>query len=506
MLPFTKRIDWLVFRTFIGPLVMCFLIILFILVLQFVAMYIQDIMGKGVGPMIFLKLFAFASGHLSLSAMPVAILAAALMSLGGLGERYELAAIKSSGISVFQASRTLVAMGVLLTLLMMFASFNVVPQTNLKFFSLIHDIKKKKADIALKPGHFYRDLDNYVIYVGDKHKSNGTLYRLRLYRHIDGKPNNDIIQADSARVDLKKDRMSMILYSGIRYEEIDSRVEDDEDNYPFSRTRFDSLVYKFNLGDDFELNRTDQRQFKHQITLTRNQLGQALDSIGTLSIAQDQKTFNQLARYNKVDTALGTIGIYDSTILNRAYQTYAAIEYEGADSLIACMQHDDTPDVLSRALTNARAVKSYLEFAQRKKDDQAAARSRYSYEHQLRIAIPINCLLFLLIGVSLGSIIRKGGLGVPALVSITLFILFYVLTTYGRKASKDGNIDPWLGAWISVIVFTPLAIILVYQATTDSRILDESQWGMIRDKFWMAGNYIKEKFSGIFNRKKSRLT
>lgn len=504
-MPFTKRIDWLIFRTFIGPLIMCFLIILVILVLQFVAMYIQDIMGKGIGPMLFLKLFAYASGHLSLSAMPVAILAAALMSLGGLGERYELAAIKSSGISVFRASRSLVLVGFILTMIMMWFSFNVVPKTNLKFFSLIHDIKKKKADIALQPGHFFRDIDNYVIYVGGKHKDNGTLYRMRIYKHIDGQANNDIIQADSARVDLKKDRMSMILYSGIRYEEMKPK-EGEEDHYPFSRTRFDSLVYKFDLGDDFELNRTDQSQFKHQITLTRNQLGMALDSIKVLGLAQDSKTFQQLARYNKIDTQFATIGIFDSTLLGRVPKGISSFAYDGADSLISCFRHDDTPDIVSRALTNARAVKSYLEFAQRKKEDQASARNRYSYEHQLRIAIPINCLLFLLIGVSLGSIIRKGGLGVPALVSITLFILFYVLTTYGRKASKDANIDPWLGAWISVFVFAPLAVILVYQATTDSRILDESQWTMIRDRVWLMGNFLKSKVKALLPSKKSRLT
>lgn len=484
---------------------MCFLIILVILVLQFVAMYIQDIMGKGIGPSLFFKLFAYASGHLSLSAMPVAILAAGLMSLGGLGERYELAAIKSSGISVFQASRSLVATGVILTFFMMWFSFNIVPQTNLKFFSLIHDIKKKKADIALKPGHFFRDIDNYVIYVGGKHKNNGTLYRMRIYKHVNGQANNDIIQADSARVDLKKDRMSMILYSGIRYEEVKPK-EGEDDHYPFSRTRFDSLVYTFDLGDDFELNRTAESQFKHQITLTRNQLGMALDSIEKLTIAQDVKTFQQLARYNKVDTQFATIGVYDSTMLGRVPKGINSLAYDGADSLISCMRHDDAPDIISRALTNARAVKSYLEFAERKKDDQSSARNRYSYEHQLRIAIPINCLLFLLIGVSLGSIIRKGGLGVPALISITLFILFYVLTTYGRKASKDGNIDPWLGAWISVMVFAPLAMILVYQASTDSRILDESQWGMIRDRVWLAFNYLKTKVQGIRPTKKSRLT
>ncbi len=494
-MPFFRRIDWLMFRTFLGPLVMNFTIILFILVLQFVALYIQDILGKGIGPGIFFKLFFYASGHLSLSAMPVALLAAALMTLGGMGERYELAAIKSSGIHVFRASRTLVLSAVVITGGMMWFSSNVVPKSNLKFFSLIYDIKKKKADIALKPGHFYRDIDNYAIRVGEKKKDSDMLYRVRIYQHTDKEGNRDVTQADSARMDLRKDRLHMILYSGTRYEEVEAE-ESSEQRAPFARTSFDSLIYRFNLGDDFELNRTDEGQFKHQITLTRNQLGMALDSIDKLRIEQDRKTFSQLARYTKVDTQLAKIGIYDSMALAQNPPPMASFSYEESDSLIACFYHDDPTEILSRALTNARAAKSYLEFAQRKKEDQTLAESRYSYEHQLRLAIPINCLLFLLIGVSLGAIIRKGGIGVPALISITLFILFYVLTTYGRKASKDGNVEPWLGAWISVLAFMPLTLVLLYQASTDARILDESQWGMVRDRLWEGWNWIKHLATG----------
>ncbi len=482
---------------------MNFLIILFILVLQFVSMYIQDIMGKGVGPTIFLKLFLYASGHLSLSAMPVAILAAALMTLGGMGERYELAAIKSSGINVFRASRSLVVAGIILTGVMMWFSFNVVPKSNLKFFSLIYDVKKKKADIALQPGLFYRDIDNYAIRVADKHKSNGMLYRVRIYHYQEREGNNDVIQADSARMDLLKGRLQMVLFHGTRYEEVPPD-DGDVDNYPFARTNFDSLVYKFELGDDFELSRTDESQFKHQITLTRRQLGMALDSISVLGVEQDQKTFSQLARYTKVDTQLAVVGVYDTAQLRRERPPVLTFAYDGADSLVMCLRHDNTSDILSRALTNARAVKSYLEFAQRKKDDQHIAQTRYTYEHQLRLALPINCLLFLLIGVSLGAIIRKGGLGVPALISITLFVLFYMLTTYGRKTSKDGSADPWFGAWVSVLVFTPLALVLVYQATTDSRVLDESQWGMVRDRVWLIRAYVQDKILGFWNKRKAR--
>ena len=157
------------------------------------------------------------------------------------------------------------------------------------------------------------------------------------------------------------------------------------------------------------------------------------------------------------------------------------------DSILGCDNTITKSDALSRALVNIRAVKSYLDFMSKKKEDQNRRKNKYLYEYYLRYALPINCLVFMMIGVSLGAIIRKGGLGMPAIVSIISFILFHILSTYGRKFSKEGVLDPDVGAFLSVIVFAPIALVVTYQATMDAKIMDMEVW--------------KKFFNKIFNRK-----
>ena len=181
------RIDRLVLKNYIGPFIMSFSIIMFILVLMAVYPYMQDIIGKGIGPGLLGKLDFYATGKVFLMALPVGILAAALMTFGGLGENNELAAIKSSGISLVKMMRATVLFGLILTGFSMWFSFEVVPRANLKFYSLYYDLQRKKADVAITPGYFYSDIDNYIIRVTDKHPNNGTMYEVMIYNHSEGR-------------------------------------------------------------------------------------------------------------------------------------------------------------------------------------------------------------------------------------------------------------------------------------------------------------------------------
>jgi len=471
-----KRIDWLVLRSFLGPLLMSLIIILFILVMQFMSLYIQEIMGKGLGPAILGKLFYYAGGRLILSALPVAILAAALMTFGNMGEHNELAAIKSCGISLFKIMRSTLILSILLTSFSLWFSFEIIPRANLKFFSLYYDVQRKKADVAIKPGHFYSDIDGYVIRVSDKNTESGTLFDVLIYNHTENRGNTDIILADSARMGLRGNQMYMLLYAGVRYEAYNLKEKDGKQNLPFGRTYFDSLIYAFTL-EGFELDRTDEKQFRHQITLPMHRLADALDSLDILEAQYIEKSILQLSRYTKVDTSF-TYYLTDST---RQGLPLAVVELGAQDSLLGCYETEDEVDLISRALVNARAVRSYVEFMVKKREDQEESQRRYAYEYYFRYALPFNCIVFFLIGASLGAIIRKGGLGPPALVSIVFFLVFYVLTTYGKKFAKEGVMDPWVGAWLSVLVCAPIALYFTYQATMDASLFNESTWLMFRD-------------------------
>ena len=258
---------------------MSFAIILFILVMQFMAVYMDKILGKGLGVGILFKMVGFAGGKLAISAMPVAVLAGALISFGNFGEHYELAAIKSSGISLLKAMRSAIALGLVLAIGSIWLSHSLVPLSNLKFYSLYYDISRKKAELAITPGHFYWDITNYVIRVADKNNDRGILYDVLIYDHSENQGNNDVIIADSAKTYTDEDRLQMVLYDGVRHEEI--KPESGRKNYPHGRTYFDSLYYTFNL-EDFKLSRTEESQFRHQITLSQKELGRAIDSLDEL--------------------------------------------------------------------------------------------------------------------------------------------------------------------------------------------------------------------------------
>lgn len=451
-------------------------IALFILVMQFMALYINEIFGKGLSIAILSKLLFFAGGHMITLALPVAILASSLMTFGGLGERYELAAMKACGISLFQSMRSLVVVGILLTASSLYLSFEVVPRANLKFFSLLYDIQRKKANLVLTPGYFYSDIDGYIIRISDKNTDRNILYDVLIYNHTENRGAVDVILADSARLDLRGSEMRMSLYHGTRHEQMPAQPDHPE-AYPYGRTYFDSLHYWFKL-EGFDLNRTDENQFRHQITLTHSKLRGAIDSLHRMRVNSEYRGTQQLGRYNKIDSSFTQV-VFDTLPSGSAY---AYIDLEPGEDLVRCLNPDHPQDIVNRALVSARAAKNYVDFMIRRNGDQAKAERGYQFEYHQRFAVPVACLLFMIIGISLGSIIRRGNLGWPSLISISLFLTFYILMTSMKKLVKEGELTAWVGAWRPVFYFLPVAVYTTYQAAIDAKLFSESYWAMISER------------------------
>lgn len=474
-----KKLNWLVIKSYIGPFFMAFTVILFILVMQFLSFYMDEIFGKGLSPGVILQLFSYAAARLVVTAMPVAVLAGALISFGTMGENYELAAIKSSGISLFKIMIPMVMVGIGLMIFSHVFAFWIIPDANLKFFSLLYDVQRKKAEVAIKPGYFYSDIDGYVIRISDKDEESGTLYDVMLYDHTDRGDRVQLVLADSSRMKMEYGglQMSMVLYHGSRHEEL--KPEPGSPNtYPYGRTYFDSLNYKFRLKG-FGLERTDENLFaRHQITQPRERLKIAVDSL-RLQDSVTQKRFNNyLVPYNRIDTNFVS-GYKDTLDL-----TKRKIKSEiGADNrVIDLFEGYNTVEILNKALSNARAVQNYADFIINRKKDDKKMLQRYETEFYMMHSIPVTCVIFMLIGCSLGAIIRKGGLGLPSLISILFFVFFYVLMQQGKKFAKEGLLSTFTGSWLPVIVLTPIAILLTWQATMDSKLLDESSREMMRDR------------------------
>lgn len=483
---------------------------MFILVLVAVFPYMNEIAGKGIGPEVLGKLIFYASGRVFLMALPVAILASSLMAFGSLGEKNELAAMKSSGINLMKLMRSTLGFAIILTLFSLWFSFEIVPRANLKFFALFYDITRKKAELAIQPGFFYDGIDDYVIRVSDKNTETGTLFDVMIYNHTDSRANPDIIHADSARMFLKGSVMRMVFYHGYRYEDVKPEAG-QPDKFTHSRTYFDSLYYRFVL-EGFELERTDESQFKHQIVLRKAQLNVAIDSLQGLEVKQKKNHLRQVGRYNRIDTFFTEPGASLASVKPKSqkdrknksarqtakhrtdslrqiylgdYRPYVSIELDSNQQLIDCFDLSaprQQIDIYNRSITSAKAAKNYVDYMIKKDKDQALSQIRYGYESQQRNSLPFNSIVFMLIGASLGAIIRRGGIGPPAIVSVIIFIAFYFLTTWGRKMAHQFVVPIWAGAWISILVFSPIALYVLIQATAETSLFNESFWQMQRDR------------------------
>jgi lipopolysaccharide export system permease protein len=543
----------MILKAFIGPWVMSLFIILFILVIQLLAAYLPEIAGKGLGLAVIGKMFYYASGRLMMQAMPVAILAGALMTVGGMGERNELAAIKSSGISLPRMAMPLGFMGIFIAAFMLWFSFELVPVSALKFYSLLYDVGRKKAELTLKPGHFYGGIDEYVIRVADKDPERNTLYDVLIYNHSKRSEGIDVIAADSARtVRNEQSQLRMVLYAGVRHEEMSSSGKNSgKKNH--GRTYFDSLYYKFNL-QGFELNRTDEKLFSnHYMTLKQRDLSTALDSLKGLKNKSIRTFQNYISPYTKLDST------YSSKLIRDSLRAHASSEKRNPykkpkDTTTLITPKEETrgkkrinqlrprrfapdtgklseedlevmaslpgmpsnikdsaniplrgsivdryPDinrteVISKALGSARSVKNYAEFMIGKRADQAKRKRRYTYEHQHRWAAPCLCLVFMIIGISLGAIIRKGGMGVPGIISVVVLILSYIVQNQGKDMARDGVLNPIISAWLPILIFGPLGLWLLYLAAMEAQVLDEESRGKLFGRLW---RWVGKFVSGI---------
>lgn len=477
---------------------MAFGVIMFILVLFTVYPYLREVLGKGIGPGMLGRLIFYASGKVALLAMPIGILTGALMTFGGLGENNELAAMKSSGVSLVKISRATVFLSFLIAIWATWFSYEIVPKANLKFYSLFYDMQRKKADVALGKGEFYDEISDYAIYVSDKNNKTGMLYRVRIYNHVDDKNGNnhardkgntDITIADSAYMYMEGLTMKMVLFNGSRYEEMKPEA-DKKDKAPFARTYFDSLIYAIDLtGKGFEFDRTDEKQFRHQIIMRQSELVTALDSLDKLEKRNKVKHIQQTSRYTRVDSTF-LVPVVDTT--GKSF-TLISTDIEDTDEIVACFPNLKPTAVYKRALANARSVKSMAELLQRRMNQQSLNVNRYTYEYHQRHALPVNCIVFMLLGISLGAIIRKGGFGFPAVVSIIMFVLFYIIYVYGYRLAKEDTIAGWVGAWLPILIFGPIALYTTVQATLETSLFNESFWLSLIDRISSSLSFSRKK-------------
>ncbi len=460
-----KKIYLLVLRSYLGPLILTFFVAVFILLMQFLWKYIDDLVGKGLEWYIVLELLFYASSTFVPLALPLAILLSSIMTFGNLGEHYELVAIKSSGISLWKIMRPLIILSIAISGIAFYFSNNVLPIANLKFKSLLYDVRKQKLAFDITEGIFYNGMDGFVMRVGNKENDDRIIRDVMIYNHMERHGNTDLTVADSGRMESTPDGRYLIfhLFNGYNYQE-----KDDQKNYRFNRqfqkTKFEEEFRRFDLSG-FDMQRTDEDLFKNNYSMLNiSQLNYAIDSLGRLHGNKKNDFSNNFSKHYQYYTVIDSSTYVDATL---------------ADSLtfpLAGWTKAEKSSIIHRALNKARGIKSNIEWHISDHETKREWLAKHQVAWHKKFTLSFACLVLFFIGAPLGAIIRKGGIGLPVVVSVLFFVLFHIITITGEKSAIAGAINIEFGMWIASAVLLPLGIFLTIKATSDSPLLDFDIW------------------------------
>ncbi len=451
---------------------------LFILLLQFLWKYIDDLVGKGLEWYIIAKLMFYASSTFVPLALPLAVLLSSLMTFGNMGEHYELVAMKAAGISLRKAMKPLIILSMIISIAAFLFSNYVLPVANLKFGSLLYDVRQQKLAFNINEGIYYHGLEGFVIRVGKKAKDNKTIYDVKIYNHSKNQGNLMVTTAESGTMQLSPNQKNLIftLYNGYRYNEI-INVSRYRINRPFESLKFNKQVLNFDLAQ-FQLNRTNEDLFKsHYSMLNIRQLNNSIDSLS-------DKHLMRKNRYLK-----NFVGKYPYLAINDTLKTStldSANQYVIDTIIVPVIDNfnlEDRTDIIEIAQRGARSSKkNIIDFNTELKKRQQIITKHEVVWHQ-KFKLSIACFIFFFIGAPLGAIIRKGGLGLPVVVSVIFFVLYHVVSMMGEKAVKTGEWNVEFGLWLSTLIVLPLGLFLTYKATTDAQLMDTESWTKFFKKF-----------------------
>jgi lipopolysaccharide export system permease protein len=461
-----KKLDLFILRSYLGPLVMTFFIAVFILVMQFVWKYIDDMVGKGLEWYIIVKLLFYFSSTVVPLALPLAILLSSLMMFGDLGEHYELVTMKAAGISLSRIMRPLIIVSIFISALGFYFSNVVLPMANLKFHSLLFDVREKKLSFNLKEGVFYDGIEGFVIRIGKKEKDGNTIRDVMVYDHTKHLGNVSLTTAEWGKMELSRDKRFLIfrLYNGTNYEErVDLR--NHEATHPYQRTAFTEQYQMFDLSA-FQLTRTDENLFKKNYEMQNiNQLSHSIDSIKA-QLLIERKAYEK--------GFVNSLQFSSRSPETKPWRIDSTKKFN--PSVIYNFNASNRPRILETAMNSAKAAKVNLETNKENLYNKSKLVFKHEIVYHKKFAFSIACFLLFFIGAPLGAIIRKGGLGMPAVISTLFFILFWVISFVGEKYTVEGVLPAWQGIWISSAVLMPIGIFLTLKATNDASLFDMDAW------------------------------
>ncbi|WP_339697177.1 LptF/LptG family permease [uncultured Roseivirga sp.] len=553
-----KKIDKLVFGSFIGPFLLTLIVVDFILLLVTLLKYFDQIMGKGLEFSVFAELITYFSISASPDAFPLAVLLSAIMTFGNLGEHSELTAVKSSGISLVRSLAPIFVFVLFLTGFTYYFNTELVPKTNLKTYSLLWDMRSKKPALDIREGVFYNGIPGYSIKVNKK-IDDERLLDIIIYDHTNRskRGNKEVILADSGRMYtfMNQRYLALELYSGIKYDEGSNEKYDQKiDGGQFVRNRFSKSIIRFDLSS-FDMGETDQNAFsRSRLVQTRGDLKVGVDSM-SLDILRSKKTlfrqiggkfsYHMLREVDIPEQVEKELSFYDSLRTTRKKPKAAELESlvnHGVEEItlesrdlpvdelpeVAFMQTPVAPSVTTEtkvkgvvmtddelvdeieAFYNTRAKKMniYATALNSARSSNATIKAnistlatvqrdknKFKVTRAQQISRSFACLVMFLIGAPIGAIIKKGGLGLPVIISVIFFLIYYTLNTMGDKWGKQGVVDPLFAMWMANLILLPFGLFFLRQASKDARLFEADFYAV-----WL------EKIKKYFTKKKQLKT
>ena len=469
-----KIINKYLCKNFLGPFVLTFFVALFVLLMQFVWKWVDELVGKGLEVSVMMKLLFYAAISLSSMAFPLAVMLASLMTFGNMGERYEIVALKSAGVSTRKMMTPLAFLTVLITIISFVFSDQVIPRATLKLRMLLYDIQEQKPALNIEEGVFYDGFDNYSILVGKKMPDGETVKEILIYDHSRRQGNTSVTYAETGTMTVTPDKHYLLftLRNGSFWDETSSMgiSRGKPSRLPLMRASFDKQYKRFDMSD-FSLGQADAELFQgHSSAMTNKQLSEEIDSM---------KVQIRNIEENTANVFFNNLYYYNSFV--RTDEKFKTLDSSRTLDL-ATMSPDLRSRVLNHAENSSRAFIYNMQFNYVDANYRTTNMWSYQIELQRKYRLAVACLLFFFIGAPLGSIIRKGGIAIPLVFTVLFFVIYFALSVIGEKIAKGSVMPVWFGTWMSSFILLPLCVFLTYHATMDTAVLSPDTYAKWMDK------------------------
>ena len=454
-----KKVHLLMLKSYLGPMFMAFFIVSFILLMNFMWRWIDELVGKGLTLDVIFELMGYAVMTTIPMALPLSTLFSSLMAIGNMGENYELLALKAAGISLNRILRPLMIVTFLISVASFFAANNLVPYSYKKMTAIIYDIRQQKQALEFDDGIFFNGIEDMSIRVEHQDKKTKLLHNVLIYDTRNSSGQMTTIIADSGYINLSDDKRYLLvtLYNGENYEQNRSGSWYSESTLRHHFFKIQKAVIPL---EGFNFERSDASAFSNSSTKRVDELKVEIDSLQHVVDSQVYALNSEI-----IDKNIFLYDINDSTAKKR-------VEIDINDKISSVTTFEEKYRLIEKAISMATSTSSRMSFDETTLKEKLQVLYRDQIEFFNKFALPVSVFIFFLIGSSLGAIIRKGGMGMPFVISFAFFIIYYILTISGEKMAREGSATPFVGTWLSSFVLLPIAVFLLYKASTDSGLLN----------------------------------